>query len=172
MRRLVSLAVALCLLAVLAAPAAAGGKPQKTNIGPTILTADDLAGTCDFPVQVVDTFASSSEFVYPTRANGDQLVKYTGGFRSVVTNLDTGSSIDVTYFGRLTYLFKTDGTVDVSLGGKALFWTTADDTLSSIGQGLWMIIGHMTTTLDAETFLVLEPEQLKGRVVDLCAALS
>jgi len=74
--------------------------------------------------------------------------------------------------GRLDYTFRADGTVDLSVSGGTLNWITAADVHSTLGQGIYLVHGHVTARLDAETFLLLEPERVNGRVMDICAALS
>ena len=171
LHRLFSLLAAPALLLVLAAPAAAQG-PERFPNQPVTLGPEVFAGTCAFPVQLVDSFAAGTTKLFPVDANGDQRMLVTGGYRSTLTNLDTGESIDIKYFGRLEYIFRADGTVDLSVSGGALNWLTADDVHSILGQGIWLLHGHVTARLDAETFLLLEPETVHGRITDLCAALS
>jgi len=136
------------------------------------LTADDLAGTCDFPVEIVDSFTNSKALAFPEDTNGDQIVSFVGGYRSTITNLDSGESLDISYFGRALYAFHADGTLEVDSGGSLIAWYTADDTLSSFDPGIYFITGRVHIRVDAGTFLALQPEQVNGKVIDLCAALS
>ena len=159
------------LLLAFAAPVAAQ-KPERIPTEPLTLGPDVFAGTCAFPVQLVDTFAAGNTKVFPVDENGDQRLLATGGFNSTLTNLDTGKTIDIKYFGRLQYIFRADGTVDLSASGGTLNWFTAADVHSTLGQGIWLVRGHITTRLDAETFLLLEPDRVTGTVTDICAALS
>jgi hypothetical protein len=171
MRRLIPLVIALATLAAFAGPVAAQG-PERFPNEPVTLGPDVFAGTCAFPVQLVDTFAAGNTKLFPVDENGDQRMLSTGGYRSTLTNLATGESIDIKYFGRLDYVFRADGTVDLSVSGGSLNWFTAGDALSTLGQGIWLVHGHVTARLDAETFFVLEPERVTGNVMDICAALS
>ena len=43
---------------------------------------------------------------------------------------------------------------------------------STLGQGIWLVRGHITARLDAETFFFLEPDRVTGTVRDICAALT
>lgn len=170
-RRLFPLLAATALLLVLAAPAAAQG-PERFPNEPITLGPEVFAGTCEFPVQLVDTFAAGTTKVFPVDEDGDQRVLSTGGFRSTLTNLATGETIDVKTFGRVELTFRADGTVDVSASGGFLAFITAADVQSTLGQGIFLVNGHISARLDAETFLFLEPERVTGRVTDICAALS
>lgn len=171
MRRLFSLVIALASLVAFAGPVAAQG-PDRFPNEPVSLGPEVFAGTCAFPVQLVDTFAAGTTKVFPVDENGDQRVLSTGGFASTLTNLDTGQTIDIKYFGRLDYTFHADGTVDLSVSGGTLGWFTAPDVHATLGQGIWLVHGHVTSRFDAETFLLLEPDRVNGRVTDICAALS
>lgn len=164
MRRLTALALGIGLTLALAAPAAAA-KPDKTTFEPSVLPQEVFEGTCGFPVELVDHFASAREFVFGSH------VMQTGGYHSTLTNLASGASIDLSYFGRLEIRETAAGT-QVTSSGKVMWWTTDDDALSDLGAGIWLIVGRMTVTLDPETSLVVVPETLRGQVVDLCAALS
>ena len=68
MRRFVPLVLAALLALAVATPVAAGGKPEKSNNDPIVQGPDVFAGTCDFPVQLVDSFASSRNLVFPPAA--------------------------------------------------------------------------------------------------------
>ena len=171
MRRLIALVIALASLAVFAAPAAAQG-PERFPSEPITLGPEVFGDACGFPVQLVDTFAAGGTKVFPVDENGDQRVLSTGGFRSTLTNLDTGKTVDIKYFGRLQYIFRADGTVDLSASGGTLNWFTSPDVHSTLGQGIWLVHGHITARVDAATFFLLEPERVTGRVQDICAALS
>ncbi len=171
MKALLSLAVALVSLLAFAGAVAAKA-PDRFPNEPTVLGPDALAETCEFPVELVDTFAAGTTKVFPADADGDQRVLFTGGFRSTITNLDTGESIDVKYFSRIRYVFHPDGTVDVSATGGTINIFSADDVHATLGRGLFPVHGNSTARLDAETFLLLEPDTIRGRVFDICAALS
>jgi len=170
-RRLFPLLAATALLLVLAAPAAAQG-PERFPNEPITLGPEVFAGTCAFPVQLVDTFAAGTIKLFPVDEDGDQRLLSTGGFRSTLTNLATGKTIDIKYFGRVELTFRADGTADVRVSGGTLNWITAADVHSTLGQGIWLVHGHFSGRVDAETFLFLEPERVTGRVTDICAALS
>ena len=172
MRRLLAIAFAGLLCLTIVGPVAAKGPPSVTHLDPTVISADTFAGTCDFPVELVDSFANASMLEYPANANGDQLVTFTGGYRSTITNLDSGKSIEIKYFGNARYLFQADGTIDIVTGGTVLAWFYEEDVLSGIDPGIYLMTGPTHLLVDAATFLALEPVQAKGRVIDLCAALS
>jgi hypothetical protein len=164
MRRLVSLALGIGLTLALVGPAAAA-KPDKTTFEPSVLPPEVFAGTCDFPVELVDHFASAREFVFGSH------IMQTGGYQSTITNLDSGASLDVHTFSRLEIRPTAAGT-RITTSGQVLWWTTEADALSTLGAGIWLITGRMRVTLDSETSLVVVPESIRGQVLDVCAALS
>ena len=172
MRRLLAIAFAGLLCLTIVGPVAAKGPPTITRLDTTVISADDFAGTCDFPVELVDSYANSLMLEYPADADGNQLVRFAGGFRSTLTNLDTGKAIDIKYFGNAKYLFQADGSIDIVTGGTVLAWFYEEDVLSGIDPGIYLMTGPTHLLVDAATFLALEPVEAKGRVVDLCAALS
>ena len=172
MRRLFTIAAAGLLCLTIVGPVAAKGPPTITRLDLTVISADDFAGTCDFPVELVDSFSNSSMLEFPANENRDQLVTFVGGFRSTITNLDSGKSLDIRYFGNARYLFQADGSIDIVTGGTVLAWFYPEDVLSGMDPGIYLMTGPTHLLVDAATFLALEPVQAKGRVVDLCAALS
>jgi hypothetical protein len=172
MRRTFALIASALLCLVVAAPVAAKGPPTISRLDPTVLDADLLAGTCDFPVEVVDSFSSSKEMLFEADASGDQLVRFTGGYVSTITNLATDASREIRYFGAADYVFHADGTVDISTSGTILVWIYPEDVESIFDPGIYLVTGRMHFLIDSETFFSLEPERVKGRIVDLCAALS
>jgi hypothetical protein len=174
MRRSIALVSAALLCLVVITPAAAKGKPAISWLDPTGITSADLAGTCDFPVEVVDSFSNSKEMVFPVDRAGNQLIRTTGGYKSTITrtDLDPDVSMEISYMGTVNLLFRPDGTVDVKTTGTVLNWIYEGDDLSVLEPGIYLITGTVRTTLDAATFTVLVPEVIKGKVVDLCEALS
>lgn len=172
MRRLLAIVFAGLLCLTIVGPVAAKGPPTISRLDPTVISADDFAGTCDFPVELVDSYANSTMLEYPVDADGNQLVRFAGGFRSTITNLDSGKSLEIRYFGNAKYLFLADGSIDIVTGGTVLAWFYEEDVLSGIDPGIYLMTGPSHLLVDAATFLALEPVQAKGRVIDLCAALS
>ena len=171
MRRVLALVIALASLAAFASPVGAQG-PERFPNEPVTLGPDVFAGTCAFPVLLQDTFAAGTTKVFPVDGNGDQRVLSTGGYRSTLTNLATGKTVDIKYFARLDYRYHADGTVDVRAGGGTLNWFTAQDVHATLGQGIWLVHGRLAFHADAETLILLEPDRVNGHVTDICAALS
>src|SRR4029077_17421418 len=138
-RRVVIVAVSLLLSLVIVAPVAAKGRPIITRFGPSGVGAADLDGTCDFPVEIVDSFSNTKEMDFPVDANGDQLIRYTGGFVSTVENLTSHVAIEYHYFGTVNYLLRANGTVDVKTTGTTLSWNFAGDDLSVFDPGIYLV---------------------------------
>ena len=172
MRRIVLVAVSLLLTLAIVAPVAAKGRPIITRFGPSGVGAADLAGTCDFPVEIVDSFSNTKEMDFPVDANGDQLIRITGGFVSTVENLASHAAVEYHYFGTVNYLIRADGTVDVKTTGTTLSWNFDGDELSVFDPGIYLVTGKVVARFDGATGLSLQPESISGKVVDVCAALS
>jgi hypothetical protein len=172
MRRALALLVSVCLTLLIAAPVAAGGKPEKNRLEPTYLGPEVFGDACGFPVDLLDLSGHANELIFPVDANGDQRYVNNGGFTSTLTNLDSGKQITITFHGYVELVFRADGTVDVSTSGGVLHWFTSADVLSPFGQGIFLTHGRVTYVVDADTFLVVMPGTVKGRVTDICAALA
>jgi hypothetical protein len=172
MRRVAILAVSLVLTLAIVAPVAAMGTPTITRLGPSSIGAPDLAGTCDFNVEIVDSFSNMKVMEFPADANGDQLIRYTGGLVSTVENLSTHATVEYHYFGTVNYLLRANGTVDVKATGTTLTWFFDRDDLSVFEPGIYLITGKFETSFDPATKLTLRPESVDGTVIDVCAALS
>lgn len=172
MRRAMALLVSLGLTLLITVPVAAGGRPEKSRLEPTYLGPEVFADTCPFPVDLLDISGHANELIFPVDANGDQRLVNNGGFTSTLTNLDTGKQLTITFHGYLELIFRADGTIDLSSSGGVLYWITSADVHSTLGQGIWLVHGRVTGTVDAATFLYVEPERVRGRVTDICAALA
>ena len=171
MRRAVAVFAALGLILLLAAPAAARGKPEIIRLEPGVLDEDFLAGTCDFRAELVDSSTNSKLLLFPPEEDGSQLLRSTGGYASTLTNLDTGASIELKYYSKIDFDIQADGTQIVTSGGVVFAYIFEGDDLSAFDPGLYLITGSYRAHLDANGF-ALGPEQVKGKVVDLCAAIS
>ena len=174
MRRLMSLVLAVLLAAALTAPVAAGGRPEKSNNDPIVQGADVFAGTCDFPVQLEDHFASSRNFLFPVSDDGSQRLAIAGGYMSTFTNLaEPEKTLDLTFFGRLELTFNSDGTTTLRGGGGVILWTAdpVDAAMYGLEPGIYFIRGRIEALVD-ENFLAVEPAKVRGTVIDVCALLA
>jgi len=157
---------------VFAAPAAAQGPDRFANepvLGPEV-----FAGTCGFPVLLEDTFVAGEARIYPVDQAGNQRIMVTGGYRSTLTNLATGATIDIKYFGRLQYTYRPDGLVEIRASGQVLHWYTAADAAFAglDGPGIYLVYGHSVMLADAATNLLVEPATHRGRITDICELLD
>jgi hypothetical protein len=171
MRRALTFVAALCLALALAGPAAAKGQPEIVPLEPSVLDADFLAGTCDFPVELVDQSTNSKLMFFPVEDDGSQLVRSTGGYRSTVTNLDTDQSIEIAYYSKIDFDVQPDGSQIIHATGAFLTYVYEGDDLSVFDPGLYLITGRVQSRIGPDGF-ALAPEQIKGKVLDVCAALS
>lgn len=174
MRRIVPLVLAALLALAVTAPVAAGGKPEKSNNDPIVQGPEVFAGTCDFPVQLVDSFASSRNLVFPIADDGSMRVIITGGYMSTFTNLaKPENTLDLSFFGHLELVFQPDGTIDVLDSGQAIWWfNDADDAaMYGLEPGIYLIKGRVEVELD-ENFIAHAPAKVRGTVTDICALLA
>jgi hypothetical protein len=171
MRRALAFMAALALVQTLAAPAAAKGQPEIVRLEPSVLDADFLAGTCDFPVELVDQSTNSKLMFFPVEDDGSQLMRSTGGYRSTVTNLDTDESIELSYYSKIDFDIQSDGSQIIHATGAVFTWVFEGDDLSVFDPGLYLITGRTRSFIGPDGF-ALAPEQIKGNVLDVCAALS
>jgi hypothetical protein len=171
-RRSTAVLMVVASLLLLTAPAAAARGPEITRLPPSVVPPEGFVGTCDFPASLTDAFSNSKEMAFPADRNGDQLYRYTGGYVSTFRNEATGASRELRFFSKIDLLFRANGTVDVAIGGTFLMWITDADTDSIFDPGVYLMTGHLTTVLDAETFFTVEPERFKGRMTNLCDALA
>lgn len=158
---------------VIAAPVAAGGRPEKIDNEPVVLGPEAFAGTCTFPVALADSFASSRTFVFPTASDGGTRVLTTGGYKSTLTNLDTGKTLDVSFFGALRMAIQPDGSAQLAVSGRQMWWFTDADEAAMWGlePGIYFITGKVTAVVD-ENFVTIAPATVRGTVRDLCAELA
>jgi hypothetical protein len=175
MRRFVPLVVAALLALVIVSPVAAGGKPEKSNNDPIVQGPDVFAGTCDFPVQLVDSFASSRNLVFPPADDGSQRLIITGGFMSTFTNLDEPeNTLELSFFGQLTLIFQPDGSITVDGAGQAIWWFSDPDDAAMYGlePGIYLVKGRVEATVD-ESFIAHSPaDKVRGSITDICALLA
>jgi hypothetical protein len=174
MRRFVPLVLAALLTVAVTAPAAAGGRPEKSDNDPIVQGADVFAGTCDFPVQLEDHFASSRNFLFPVEDDGTQRLSIAGGYMSTFTNLDEpDKTLDLTFFGHLELTFNPDGTTSLQGGGGVILWTAdpVDAAMYGLEPGIYFIRGRIEALVD-EDFLAIEPAKVRGTVIDICALLA
>ncbi len=171
MRRAFALLAALGLALTLAAPAAAKGKPEISPLDPTILDEAFLAGTCDFRAELVDASSNSKLMLFPMAEDGSQLLRTTGGYVSTLTNLDTGASIEIQYKSKIDFDVQPDGSQHIRSSGAVFVFVYDGDDHSAFEPGLYLVTGSMSGAYGPDGF-ALSPERVRGKVVDLCAALG
>ena len=171
MRRAFASFAALALVLAIVSPVAAKGRPDILRLEPGVLDEDFLAGTCDFRVELVDSSTNSKLMFFPPDDDGSQLVRSTGGYVSTVTNLDSGASIEIQYYSKIDFDGQTDGSQIIHSAGRVFIFSFPGDDLSVFDPGIYLVTGTTRSHVGPDGF-ALEPEQIKGTVVDLCTALS
>jgi hypothetical protein len=171
MRQALAAVLALALVLALAGQALAKGRPEIVRLEPTVLDADFLAGTCGFPVELVDRSTNSKLMFFPLDGDGSQLVRSTGGYVSTLTNLESGTSATIRYYSKIDYDVQADGSQIVQASGSVFLFVYEGDDLSVFDPGLYLVTGSIHSRIGADGF-ALEPERVRGKVVDLCAAVS
>lgn len=151
----------------LSASAAAAAGPDHSKLDP--LTVDLPAGlVCDFAVRW-DFDGGANALVFPTRPNGDQLLRQAGLISSArITNLDAGRSVTIRGGGQLSFLTHSDGTLDVIGRGAVIVGYFSTDVG---GPSMWLFRGNLHDSVDLSTFTVTK-HTFAGSATDLCAALA
>lgn len=172
MRRARSVSLALALLALGAAPAAAGGKPDRfQEPAPPLVVPGGPDGACEFDVEFSNTVDQSMTFIFPADTNGDQRLMVVGHVVLQATNLETGESVLFPNNGQLRIWFNADGSVEAAGNGQIMLWYLATDApVSSVGQGIWYLRGHATEMYDAGGNLL--SASATGSLQDVCALLA
>jgi hypothetical protein len=180
-RRIIPILLAAMLVIGLATPVAAdddddgGSRRGRPEVFPFEPIEQDFPDSCDFPVHLKDTFAKGKTKIYPPDRKGNVDVVSDGGFRSILTNLDTGKTIKVSFFGKIEYTVRTDGTIRLSQKDEALWWFTdpADAGMFGLDPGIYIIDGKMKVTLDHD-FVAIAPAKMKKRtdIDNLCDRLA
>jgi hypothetical protein len=164
--RVFAVGAALCLLVLVAGPAAAGGKPQHFLI--TDYSFSYPAGlTCSFAVSVAVETSGLRQTFFPVQANGDQVMQINGHSKVTLTNATSGKSVAVGTGGRANFTQYADGSYAIDITGSVVGGYFPTDVG---GPGLFYFVGHLQDTADS-SFNILT-HQTTGTVQDLCAALA
>jgi hypothetical protein len=170
MRKMAIAALGAVLLMVMAiSPAAAHGKPDRfVGTEPAVF---EIEGICDFPVLGEDSVARFQILTFAEDADGNVRSDIEQIFRGTLTNEDTGASMGYVLAGRGAFRFWADGRTSLAGSGTTLAWyDAASAAASQLGQGIFLISGRITEQYDADGNLVAATA--RGRIVDVCAALS
>ena len=171
MRRAFATVTALAIVLIVAAPVAAKGPPEIVPLDPSVFDEEFLAGTCDFRVELVDSFSNSKLMLFPVEDDGSQLMRSTGGYVSTLRNLDNGNEIELNYKSMIDFDVQADGSIRISSSGSVFIYTFVGDDISIFEPGLYLVTGRTHSVVGPDGF-ALEPEVIRGQVVDLCAAIA
>lgn len=171
-RSVLAIPSALILVLALAAPAAAGGKPERFAA-----PADPLPlpggndGVCAFPVLIDNVVDRSHGLAFPPDRNGTARLTFNGYVLGRVTNLDTGKSALFPSSATVSIYDHADGSVSVTFAGPIFaYYFEADESVSNLPRGLWHVRGHGGERYGADGTL-LEARAV-GQVTDVCALLA
>ena len=96
-----------------------------------------------------------------------RLLETYPGFRTTLTNLDTGASLTATTTGPLHQRVNPDGsTTFTGTGG----WAWGGLHPGTLAPGLFLLHGHITLHLDAAGNLT--SSSFHGRTIDVCAVIA
>ncbi len=154
------------VLAMLLAPAAQAAGPSHAKVGPYSY-AFDAGVLCDFAITWDAVVTSDNQLVFPVQDNGDQLIRIVGRELLVLTNVDSGASIQVNTGFRQDLTFHADGSLDVSIDGTIVAGYFPTDIG---GPSWWFFKGHLNDAVDP-TFTAVG-HTFVGQATDLCAALG
>lgn len=161
-------ALAGILLLTMASPVLGREKPVTERIpapGPSVF---DAGQACSFATEwSYPGKASLVQTTFPVRPNGDQLIRQAGVVNTKVTNLESGKSRTYVTASVQDFVFKADGTIDVTIDGRvpvAYFPTDLG------GPAMYLFTGHLHDVVDS-SFTLIE-HHFKGQSINLCAVLS
>ena len=135
---------------------------QKPTKQPFVYERDFGAGeVCAFPLRIL---ADGKQYLqFPS---GREM--FAGQTTATLTNLATGTSIEVKQYGRSAQTLLEDGTYKLETSGQILFFLLPQDMG---GPALTLATGHtvMIYDLDLDAVTSLRPA---ARTLDVCAALG
>jgi hypothetical protein len=156
------------LMLTTATPAFAGERPVTERIpvpGPQVFAAGQAC-----PFETEWSYARQGvlwQTTFPVRPDGAQLIRQSGVVRTIVTNLESGKSRSYVTPAVQDFLFRADGTIDVTIDGRvpvAYFPTDLG------GPAMYLYTGHLHDVVDSSFTLI--KHEFKGHSIDLCAVLS
>ncbi len=155
------------LLALLIVPAGALAAPPTRE--PLPEPQFPVEGICSFPVQT--TTLMNKEKLTTFYGKDGEVVRQllSGALKVRLTNLATGSAVDVTIAGPGQITAQPDGSLTIVARGRGLLALRQGIDVAPAGQ--WLAIGRVVFTVSptgAITTIISE----QGHQVDLCAALA
>jgi hypothetical protein len=166
-RPLLSLFLAALCIGVLAAPAAAAGKPDRVFLGLPDFLEFDAGTVCDFALRIDILVNKEYAVIFPADESGTQHDIVTGRLVVEVTNVDTGQSRVFNVSGPGKDIFFPDGTVQTVQHGRFIFFALPTD---AGGPGMWWSAGQNHLTFDANG--ATTSVSLPHNSLDVCAALA
>ena len=166
MRRLFATFGALTLVAMSAAPALAGGKPEKApeeSPPPVIYPAGEL---CDFDLLFEDILNTSHSLTFPVADDGTQRQLFGGHIVLRLTNLDTGVSMMYNASGPGTFTYGDTLVVE----GEGL-WLLYFFEGNADGPGVWYTRGKIRVEVDLETGQITSASR-PSNTIDVCEQLG
>ena len=167
-RNVLAVLSAILLVGMLAGPAAA--KAPKPTPPPD--SSDTYPAGLVFPFEVrLDGWSNEKVKVIVDRQGTERMV-VTGSARTLVTNTESGDSLSVRTHGRVEIWDPGDGTSRLKARGHTLFFFfPGDQNPAGEGNGLFLVHGQASQTLDLGTDVVTGFEFLGG-YRELCAELD
>jgi hypothetical protein len=166
MRGLFAAIGALTLVAMSAAPALAGGKPEKTleeSPPPVVYPAGEL---CDFDLLFEDIHNTSHALTFPVADDGTQRQLVGGHIVLRLTNLDTGLSRIYNASGPGTFRYG-DTLVVEGEGPWILYFFEGD----ADGPGVWYTRGKIRVEVDLDTGQITSASR-PSNTIDVCEQLG
>jgi hypothetical protein len=163
-----------CVLASLAIGSLVGpvaARPPGTVEGPPDSVVDFGADeVCPFDVRIEAW--SNERATDGVDGAGNPRTVITGNALNRLTNLEADTTLILGNGGRVEVLDPGDGTIQLSVSGRTLFYfLPGDATPTGVGPGLVLIVGRAAVVLDLEADLVTS-FLFQGSARDLCAELT
>lgn len=166
MRRFSSAVVCSMLLGLAVASGAVADPPQ--NVPQPPLGDFTLSGVCPFDIGVHTTAQNNHLHIY---ANG--VVAGEGQLKVEVTNLTSGTTMEVNISGPGRFIPNANGTTSVRVQGRNLVFFFPDQLSAGAPGALLLTNGLATETVDTATGVPVQGSfTTTGSVTDLCAALA
>jgi hypothetical protein len=166
MRRFLSVLALLAVAALGVAAGATADPPQKVPVPPT---GDfTLGGVCPFDIGV-HTLAQNNH----TRLYANGVFAGEGLLKLELTNLRSGTTLDVNVSGPGRFIPNADGTTTVRVEGRNLVFFFPDQLSPGAPGALFLTNGLTTELADSATGVPVPGSfTTTGSLTDMCAALA
>lgn len=167
MRRALAPLLAVILLALMAVPTLAGGKPDKQQNEPLPPEFWPAGVVCDFDLRIDWVVDTGHSITFPPAADGTVRQIVAGHLVAMITNEEINQSVTYNISGPGKFLFDGD-ILTIQGSGPWLLYAFPGD---AGGPGMWFTKGPVGLTIDLNTGVWLSASKPRN-IVDVCAVLG